>query len=419
MNADALFYLLLFISIVYFVFEFILDELNFKHSLLPLPSKIAAIYTTEAYHKSKEYKITKHRFNKWESVIMFLVSIVFFYFKGYGLLDKWIRLYISNEMGVTICFFVIIAFVSDILSIPFTYYDLFVIEEKFGFNKTTHKTFFIDKLKSYFLMALLGIPVIYIITYFYLSYAENFWWIAFLLVALVSLVANLIYIPVIVPLFNQLSPIQEGSLKEKINTYVQQNSFNLKKIMVIDGSKRSTKANAYFTGFGKTKTVVLFDTLLEKLTEEETVAVLAHEIGHYKKGHIYKSLLLGVITTGLSFWLFSYFLGNQTFDIALGGTKSTLHLEIIAISIIFSPLNFVVNFISNRFSQANEFEADAFAKQTYNGMALCSALIKLSQDSLSVLNPHPLYVKLFYSHPPLHQRLEALGYFAEEKTLTK
>jgi STE24 endopeptidase len=311
-------------------------------------------------------------------------------------------------MIISILFFGIIGFVSDIITLPFSYYSQFVIEAKFGFNKTTKTTFLMDKLKGYILVILIAVPIFWLIATIYYQNQSSFWWMCWIIMSTFTLLASTLYSTLILPLFNKLKPLEEGELKNAITQYCKQNNFSLKKVLIMDGSKRSTKANAFFSGIGQFKTIVLYDTLIEKLSTQEIVSVLAHEVGHYKKNHIIYSMIIGIITTGISFYVFSLFLGNELFAQCLGGTKSCLHLEIISISLIFSPVNFITGWAMNTISQKNEFEADDYAKKTSSGIDLANALKKLSIDALNSLNPHPLFVKLYYSHPPLNQRLKNL-----------
>lgn len=408
MTPTLLFYILITISTLYFIWDYVLDNLNFKHQQSPLPEFVKDIYNEETKEKSKAYEHLKHSFSKKVELFSFILSFIFFAIKGYGILDSFLRVHLTNEIIISLVFFDIIGFVSDIISLPFSYYSQFVIEAKFGFNKTTLTTFFTDKLKSYILIILIAVPLYWLIATIYYQNPSDFWWMCWMVISVFSILASTLYSTLILPLFNKLKPLEEGELKNAITDYCSQNNFSLKKVLIMDGSKRSTKANAFFTGIGRFKTIVLYDTLIEKLSTEEIVSVLAHEVGHYKKNHIIYSMIIGLITTGISFYIFSLFLGNELFDLCLGGSKSCLHLEIISISLIFSPVNLITGWLMNSLSQKNEYEADDYAKKTSSGLDLANALKKLSIDALNALNPHPLYVKLYYSHPPLHQRLKKL-----------
>ena len=298
---------------------------------------------------------------------------------------------------------------SDLISIPFSCYTIFVIEEKYGFNKTTIKTYILDKIKGYLLTIVLGGGVLTGVLFIITKLSDGFWiWLWIGLGGLMMLI-NMFYADVIVPIFNKLTPLEEGSLREKIENYSKKVGYSLKNIYIIDGSKRSTKANAFFSGLGPRKTIALYDTLIEKHTEPELVAVLAHEVGHYKKKHIFNSMLLTILQLGLMCFLLEMCIKNPMVSKALGGSGVVFHLGLLAFSILYSPVATLIGLFMNVLSRKNEYEADEYAKTTYDGEALQLALKKLSVDSLSNLYPHPWYVFMHYSHPPLLKRLEALS----------
>jgi|TARA_B100000212_G_scaffold168910_1_gene126986 STE24 endopeptidase len=296
-----------------------------------------------------------------------------------------------------------------LVSIPINYYSTFIIEEKFGFNKTTKKTFLADILKGTLMSILIGglllAVAILILNYF----SEGFWFWLWLSLSIFTVFISMFYTSLIVPIFNKLSPLEDGSLKTKIQQYSDKIGYSLKNIFVIDGSKRSSKANAYFSGFGPKKTIALFDTLIEKHTEEELVAVLAHEVGHYKKNHIKQGMILSIIQIAVMCFLFELCLQLPEISAALGAEINAFHLGLIGFSFIFSPIGLITGIFMNILSRKNEFEADEYAKKTYDGESLSLALKKLSVDSLTNLHPHPFYVFIHYSHPPLLERLKALS----------
>ncbi len=297
---------------------------------------------------------------------------------------------------------------SDILTIPFQWYSTFVIEEKYGFNKTTVKTFISDKLKGYMLGALIGGGLLGAMIYLVNTIGPNFWiWFAILATAFM-LFMNMFYTTLILPLFNKLTPLADGELKTAIEDFSRKINFPITNIFVIDGSKRSKKANAFFSGIGKKKKIVLYDTLIANHTTEELVAVLAHEVGHYKKKHIVWSLVLSVVQIVFTLFVLSLMVFNENLSLALGGQAQAIHLNLLAFTILFSPISAVTGLFMNAYSRKNEFEADAFAKKAYSGKALADALKKLSVDNLSNLYPHPAYVFFHYSHPPLLKRLERI-----------
>jgi STE24 endopeptidase len=305
-------------------------------------------------------------------------------------------------------YFAIVFIGSDLLSLPFDYYQTFKIENDFGFNKSTVKTFFLDRVKGYLLSISIGGALLSLLLWLILELGQDFWWIFWIVAAIFMLLANLFYTGLILPLFNKLTPLEEGELKERITDYAQSVGFSLKNVFVMDGSKRSSKANAFFSGFGKRKKVVLYDTLIDQHSQEELVAVLAHEIGHYKKGHIKTGMLAGVIQTGLLLYILSLFIFSEPLSMALGANQMAIHLNIIGFTMLFSPISMIIGIGMNYLSRKNEFEADYFAKKTFSGPPLATALKTLSVKTLSDLDPHPAYVFIHYSHPPLLKRLERL-----------
>ena len=297
---------------------------------------------------------------------------------------------------------------SDIITSPFSYYKTFVIEEKFGFNKTTVKTFILDKIKGWLMLVILGGGILALIIWFYEAIGSSFWLYAWALVAVFSLFINMFYSKLIVPLFNKQTPLEEGELRTKIADYAKTVGFKLKKIFVIDGSKRSTKANAYFSGFGSEKRVTLYDTLIKDLDDEEIVAVLAHEVGHYKRKHIIFNLSASILLTGLTLYILSLLISNPLLSNALGVDIASFHIGLIAFGLLYSPISEITGLIMNVMSRKFEYQADNYAKDTYAGEPLITSLKKLSKNSLSNLTPHPAYVFMHYSHPTLLQRIKNL-----------
>ena len=296
-------------------------------------------------------------------------------------------------------------FASDILSLPFSYYKTFVIEEKFGFNKTSKKTFIFDKIKGWLMLIIVGGGILALITWFYQLTTSNFWIFTWIFISFFSLFMNLFYSKLIVPLFNKQTPLEEGDLKASIQNFATKIGFKLHNIYVIDGSKRSTKANAYFSGFGSQKRITLFDTLINDLETNEIVAVLAHEVGHYKGKHIIYNLLLSILLTGFTLFILSLLVGNVTLSQALNVETPSFHIGLIAFGVLYSPISEITNLFMNALSRKFEYQADNYAKENFEAEALISSLKKLSKNSLSNLTPHPLYVQIHYSHPTLYQRI--------------
>lgn len=408
MEPRTLFYILIGIITLNFLIDKILDFLNAKHFGDPLPEEISDVYDVDAYRKSQAYKKERFRFGIVTSSISFVATLLFFFFDGFEFVDQLARNYSENNIVIALVFFGIIAVAASILSLPFSYYSTFVIEEKYGFNKTTLKTFIADKIKGMLLTALIGGPLMALIIWFYEFAGSNFWLYAWGLITLFSIVINMFYARLIVPMFNKQSPLEQGELRSEIETYAKKVGFTLEKIFVIDGSKRSTKANAYFSGFGSEKRVTLYDTLINDLENDEIVAVLAHEVGHYKKRHILINLFASVITTGFTLWILSLLVGNPLLSEALGVQQPSFHIGLIAFGILFTPISELTGLIMNFLSRKFEYQADNYAKSTYSGAPLVSALKKLSKNSLSNLTPHPAYVFAHYSHPTLLQRFRNL-----------
>ena len=408
MDPQILFYLILAIIIIDFIFDKFLDSLNAKHFDDPVPPSLQDVFDEEAYQKSQRYKKTRYKFGLISSSFSLAVLLLFFFLDGFELVDNIARSISDNPILIGLIFFGIIMLGSDILSLPFSYYSTFVIEESFGFNKSSKKTFFMDKLKSWGMMIILGGGILALIIWFYQFAGESFWWYAWILVAVFSIFLNMFYARLIVPLFNKQSPLAEGSLRTKIEAYAKKEGFRLEKIFVIDGSKRSTKANAYFSGFGNEKRVTLYDTLINDLEEEEIVAVLAHEVGHYKKNHIIINMALSILVTGFTLWLLSLFVGNPVLSEALGVEQPGFHIGLVAFGLLYSPISELTGMLMNYLSRKFEYQADNFAKRTFAASPLVSGLKKLSKNSLSNLTPHPAYVFVHYSHPPLYKRLRNL-----------
>ncbi len=391
-----------------FVVDKILDYLNLKSWSLQLPKEAEGIYDAEKYRKSMEYYKVNDRFSTITSAFSLILLLGMLFFNGFAWIDNYVRAITSNPVWMALLFFGIIGISSDLLSTPFALYKIFVIEEKFGFNKMKVKTFLFDKLKGYLLGALIGGTLLAIIVWIYGATGRFFWLYALGVLALFMVFATMFYASIILPLFNKLTPLPDGELRKAIESYCGKVGFKLNNLFIMDGSKRSSKANAFFSGLGAKKKIVLFDTLIEKHTTEELVAVLAHEIGHYKKKHTRQGLILGLSQSAVMLFILSLFLGNPRLSEALGATQSSFHLDMLASGILYSPLSEILGILMNMLSRKNEYEADQYARETYDSDALANALKKLSVDNLSNLKPHPAYVFVHYSHPTLLQRLAAL-----------
>lgn len=405
---NTVFWIIIGVLVFGYLLDQVLDWLNLKHTLPGLPAELEGIYDEEKYRKSQLYKRDNTRFSFVSSTLSLVVMACIFFLGGFGWLDRWLSQYIESYVLLVVAFFGILAFAGDILSTPLALYGTFVIEERYGFNRTTLKTFVLDKLKGWFLGAIIGGGLLALITWIYMLTGPWFWILVLGVILLFYVFMNLFYSNLIVPLFNKQEPLEEGSLRTKIEDFASTVDFRLDNIYVMDGSKRSSKANAYFTGFGPRKRIVLFDTLIRDLEEEEIVSVLAHEVGHNKKKHVITGLLLSVPQTALTLYLFSLFVGEESFALALGGSQASFHLGLIAFGILYSPISTLLGLGSNLISRRHEFQADRYARDHYDGEKLVSSLKVLSKNTLSNLTPHPAYVFVNYSHPTLLQRIRAL-----------
>jgi len=408
MSSETIFFIIVVFLCLDFVLERVLESLNSKHMSPVLPDSLKGIYEEKEYSRFQSYKRENGRLDSWSSGVGFVVMIVFLVAGGFGWYNSWVVSLTDSVVWQTILFVVGLSVVSSVLDIPFDYYATFRIEEKYGFNKTTRWVYWLDTVKELFLSLVLGGVLLALVVWFYTWAGTYFWLYAWGAVTLFSVFMAMFYSQLIVPLFNKQTPLQEGSLRDKIQAFAGKVGFKLDNIYVIDGSKRSTKANAYFTGLGPKKRVVLYDTLIDELTEEEIVAVLAHEVGHYKKRHTLRSMAVSVIQMGVLFWLFSLCVNNAALSEALGGDRAYFQLGLIAFAILYSPVNLILGIGMNVWSRSNEYEADAFAARYYEGDYLVSGLKKISVKSLSNLTPHPLYEYIYYSHPSLLKRIDAI-----------
>ena len=409
MTAIDLYYVILAILVLSFFLEKTLEYLNARCLTDVPPQELSDIYEPSEYKKSQEYSRTNYKFGRITSTISFCVTLVFLHLGGFEYVDLFARENGDGSILIALIFFGVIMFGGELISVPFSYYRTFVIEERFGFNRSTRKIFFTDMLKGWVLSVLFGSAIISAIILLYEYLGPDFWIYAWGLVTAFSVVVNLLYSSVIVPLFNKQTPLEDGILKDQISDYAVKISFDIKDIFVIDGSKRSSKANAYFSGFGRKKRITLFDTLINDLEVSEIVAVLAHEVGHFKRKHIIFNLIMSAIITGLTFYVFSLFVSNPLLSYALGVSTSSFHVGLIGFGLLYSPMNEIFGLLSNSISRRFEFQADKYVKDTCDPDALVRGLKKLSKNNLSNLTPHPAYVFVNHSHPTLLDRIKNLS----------
>ena len=404
---------ILFIIIAIILFEFALskylDFLNHKQWSAVLPKELNDLYEESEYKKAQEYDKANDKIKSISGILSTLIILGLLISGGFASINDYIiNHYTSDPIYSALLFFAAIGIGSSLIGLPFSYYKTFVIEQQFGFNKMNKQTFVLDLIKSYFLGAIMGGGLLYLFLWFYNTYPENFWWYAWVCISLFTIFFAMFYTDFIVPIFNKLTPLEAGELRTEIELFAQKVDFPLSNIMVLDGSKRSTKANAYFSGLGGRKKIVLFDTLIAEHSKEELTAILAHEVGHYKKKHIFTSMLLGVLQMGFMLYLLKLFIGNELLSQALGADAHSVQLGLIGFTMLYSPVSMLTGILMNLLSRKNEYEADAYAKQHYNGEDLITALKQLSVKNLSNLNPHPSYVWFHYSHPTLLQRMKAI-----------
>lgn len=400
---------LVLIVLAAYIVEALLDQLNQSRSRDPLDSSIANLYNQDERERSISYSAEKTRFSFYSSTFSTIIMIIALTYGWFAKLDNWMRDTLDNQILISLGFIAALSVISWWINLPFQLYSIFGIEAKYGFNKITAKTFIADTIKATILSTLIGGLLLTAVLWIYQELGNKFWIFAWMLVGGFSLVMFMFGTTLILPLFNKLKPVEQGELRSAVEKYCASQGYSLGRLFVMDGSKRSTKANAFFSGMGRSKTIVLFDTLIEKLSTKEIVAVLAHEIGHYKKKHTLSMFIFSNIQTFGTFALLGWLLGYPELSTALGAEQSSFHLSALTFFILFTPLSIVLGLANNSWSRHNEFEADTFAKQTNDATALKSALKKISTDSLANLSPHPLYVAFNYTHPPLAQRLKNLG----------
>jgi len=405
---NIIFYIIIFILIGDYILERWLDYLNSTRWSNELPKEVEGIYNAEKYRKQQEYQKVNTRFGIFTDTLTLVVMLAMIVLGGFAWLDDYLRQYVTHPIVLALFFFGILGLVADILSTPLSVYHTFVIEQKFGFNQTSVKTFIFDKLKGWLLGAIIGGGLLAIIVWIYQSTGNWFWLVAWIVISVFSIFMTMFYSTLIVPLFNKQTPLEAGELRSAIEDFAVKAGFRLDNIFVIDGSKRSKKSNAYFSGLGSKKRIVLYDTLIKQHTTDELVAVLAHEIGHYKLKHTRTGVILSILQTGLTLYILSWFIGNPLLSQALGAEQGSFHMGILAFGILYTPLSLILELGMNIISRKHEFQADSFAGTKYNARSLQSALKKLSVDNLSNLRPHPAYVFFYYSHPPLLERLKNL-----------
>jgi len=404
------FFVIILVALVLdFVLRLIASLLNLKALKLELPPTLEGVYNPEDYRNSQEYTRESTRFDLVASTFQLLLLLSFWFAGGFNYLDQVVRAWGFVPLVSGLLYIGILLVAYSLLTLPFSVYATFVIEERFGFNRTTPRTFLMDRVKGLALAVLLGAPLLAGILSFFEYSGLYAWLYCWLIITIFSLVVQFVAPTWIMPLFNKFTPLEPGKLKETILNYARSVNFPIKNVFVMDGSKRSSKSNAFFAGFGRNKRIALFDTLIEKNTVPELVAVLAHEIGHHKRKHVLQGVIISILHTGLLFFLLSVFLGSPGLYQAFYVEQQSIYAGLLFFGLLYTPIELLLSIVMQMLSRKNEYQADRFAAETIDEpQSLVDALKKLSTSNLSNLAPHPFYVFLNYSHPPLLQRMRAI-----------
>lgn len=407
MNGYLIF--ILTVILISFILEGIVSLLNLRSLDPQLPQEFADVFDNKKYADSQEYTKATTRFGLLQNTIMTVLTILFILTGGFNRIDQISRSFGFGSIITGLIFTGLLILISGIAGLPFSIYSTFVIEERFGFNKTTIKIFILDIIKSIILGILIGGPLLAFVIWFFETGGPLAWLYCWLVVVAFTVVLQFLAPVVIMPLFNKFTSLDDGELKLCITDYANKEQFRMKGIYTMDGSRRSTKLNAFFTGFGRFRRIVFFDTLVEKLSTHEIVAVLAHEMGHYKRRHIFKMMGASILQMGIMFYILSLFLNNEGLFAAFGMDHVSVYASLIFFGFLYLPISMFLGIIFNFFSRRHEYEADTYAAaSTESPMDLISGLKKLSITNLSNLTPHPLYVFLNYSHPPILARIKAI-----------
>ncbi|MCL2506761.1 MAG: M48 family metallopeptidase [Endomicrobia bacterium] len=402
--------IIVFFILAVYIVETIADLLNLKNVSNEIPKEFEGYYDKEKYAKSQEYLIARTKISLNMATFFTVIQIMFITSGGFNYVDKFARSFGLGEIMTGLIFAGILLAALELLKIPFSVYSTFVIEEKFGFNRTNIKTFISDLLKSWLVVAIIGAAVFSAVIWFFMYFGKFAWVYAFAAVAAFQLIITFVYPVVIMPLFNKFTPLEDGELKTSVEDYAKRENFKMKGLFKMDGSKRSTKSNAFFAGFGKFRRIVLFDTLIQKHTVEELTSVLAHEMGHFKLGHIIRGMIFSFVSLGITFFILSIFINAPWLYEAFLMQNKSVYAGIIFFGFLYMPISFLIGIVSSYYSRKHEYAADAYAVTTYKKpQAMADALKKLSVDNLSNLHPHPFKVFLEYSHPPVLERINAIS----------
>ena len=407
------YYIIVIAIIIEYLFSSISSILDIKNITPTIPSDFKKAYDQEKYILSQDYLKARTKFGLFSSTFSLILIMIVIHSDIFGLLDQFVRGQSDSYILQGLLFIGIIYFFQDIVSLPFSIYHTFVIEERFGFNKTTLNLFIIDKIKGYAIFIVLGSIVIIPILYFFHVYGDIGWLIAWSILTAFMIAVQPLFVHVIAPMFNKFTPLEEGELRSAIEKYTKKVNFPLARIDIMDGSKRSAHSNAYFTGFGKSRRIAIFDTLVEKHSTNEIVSVVAHEVGHYKLKHVLQGTILGIIETGIMLFAFNLIMNDISLFQVFGVGQLSVHAGIVFFSMLYAPVSMFTSIVTTAISRKNEYEADKYSYDTTNDReALVSMLIGLSANNLSHLTPHPLKVFLSYSHPPVVDRIKAVNQYS-------
>ena len=410
---ENLYYLIIVTAIIVeYLLSSVSSFLDIKNITPIIPQDFKKAYDEKKYVRSQEYLKARTRFGLFSSTFSLCLILIVIHSDIFGVLDQYVRIQTENYILQGLMFIGVIYIFQDLISLPFSLYNTFVIEQKFGFNKTTLGLFIIDKIKGYAIFIVLGSVVITPLLYFFHVYSEIGWLIAWIILTVFMIGIQPLFVHVIAPMFNKFIPLEEGELREEIEKYTGKVGFPLARIDIMDGSKRSAHSNAYFTGFGKSRRIAIFDTLIEKHSTKEIVSVVAHEVGHYKLKHVLQGTILGIIETGIMLFAFNLIMNDISLFHVFGANQLSVHAGIVFFSMLYAPVSMLTSIITTAISRKNEFEADKYSLDTTNdGQALISMLIGLSANNLSHLTPHPMKVFLSYSHPPVTERIKAVNQY--------
>jgi len=406
--ATAILYAIIAFILVEFVFNKVIDMLNLSTWDKPIPNELKELYEQEKFEKAKAYAKANAKLATISGSISLVITLAMLWFYGFASIDTFAQNVSGNAIVQALVFFAFISVGSFVIGLPFSIYSIFVIEQKYGFNKMTVGLFIVDTIKNILLGLIIGGAVLALLTWLYTLLGSYFWVAGWVVVSIVTIFFAMFYTSFFLPIFNKLSPLEDGELRQAIEAYAKKVDFSLTNIFVIDGSKRSAKANAFFSGLGGKKSIVLYDTLIKDLSTEEITAVLAHEVGHYKKKHVQQSMVISVLQFGVMFLLFGWLSSFPLMAQVLGAKANNFHLSLITFSLLFSPVGTVTGILMHIFSRKNEYEADNYAKGTFSAAPLINALKKLTVNHLGNPQPHPAYIFMHYSHPTLLQRMRAM-----------